>query len=50
MMYGYTPVMKVSIPKVTQIGKSVCNLLMSNPDVCTFTVDEAPVLGQVKFR
>jgi chemotaxis protein CheY-P-specific phosphatase CheC len=50
LMYGYTPVLNVSIPKVTQIGSVVCNQLMTSPNVCTFTVDEAPVLAQIKFR
>jgi chemotaxis protein CheY-P-specific phosphatase CheC len=50
LMYGYTPVLKVSIPRVFRLGGTACNMLMTNPNVCTFTVDGAPMLGQVKLR
>jgi chemotaxis protein CheY-P-specific phosphatase CheC len=50
LMYGYTPVLKLSIPKVTRVGYAVCNLLMTKPDACTFLVEESPLIGQVKLR
>jgi len=50
LMYGYTPVLKLSIPKVTRVGYAICNMLMTKPDACTFLVEESPLIGQVKLR
>lgn len=50
LMYGYTPVLKISLPKVFAIGSAVCNVLRTNPNVCTFMVDDSPLLGQVKVK
>lgn len=50
LMYGYTPVLKLSIPRVTRVGYAVCNLLMTKTDVCTFLVEESPLIGQVKLK
>jgi chemotaxis protein CheY-P-specific phosphatase CheC len=50
LMYGYTPALKVSIPKVFLLGSPACNVLMANPDVCTIMVDDFPLLGLVRVR
>jgi chemotaxis protein CheY-P-specific phosphatase CheC len=50
LMYGYTPVLKISLPKVFTIGSAVCNVLRTNPNVCTFMVEDSPLLGQVKVK
>jgi chemotaxis protein CheY-P-specific phosphatase CheC len=50
LMFGYTPVLKVSIPKVFRLDGAACTMLMSNPNICTFMVDGFPLLGQVKPR
>lgn len=50
LMYGYTPILKISLPKVFSIGSAACNMLRTNPNVCTFTVDKEPVIGQVRIR
>lgn len=50
LMYGYAPVFKIALPKVFTIGSAACNMLRSNPNVCTFMVDEYPMLGQVRVR
>jgi chemotaxis protein CheY-P-specific phosphatase CheC len=50
LMYGYAPVLKISLPKVFTIGSAVCNVLRTNPNVCTFMVEDSPLLGQVKVK
>ncbi|HOS96333.1 MAG TPA: chemotaxis protein CheX [Deltaproteobacteria bacterium] len=50
LMYGYMPVLKISLPKVFTIGSAVCNVLRTNPNVCTFMVEDSPLLGQVKVK
>jgi chemotaxis protein CheY-P-specific phosphatase CheC len=50
LMYGYTPVLKISLPRVFTIGSAVCNVLRTNPNVCTFMVVDSPLLGQVKVK
>lgn len=50
LMYGYAPVMKISLPRVFTIGSAACNMLRTNPNVCTFMVDEAPLIGQIRIR
>ncbi len=50
LMYGYAPVLKISLPRVFSIGAAVCNVLRTNPNVCTFTVEGAPLLGQIRIR
>lgn len=50
LMYGYTPVLKISMPKVFLIGSPACNALLANPNVCTMMVDDFPLLGFVKVR
>lgn len=50
LMYGYTPVLKLSIPKVSWVGYAACNVLMTKPDTCTFLVEESPLIGQIKLR
>jgi chemotaxis protein CheY-P-specific phosphatase CheC len=50
LMYGYSPILKVSTPKVFRIGSPACNMLLTNPNVCTFMVDEYPLLGLVRIK
>jgi chemotaxis protein CheY-P-specific phosphatase CheC len=50
LMYGYTPVLKVSMPKVFILGSPACNVLLATPNVCTIMVDDFPLLGLVRVR
>jgi chemotaxis protein CheY-P-specific phosphatase CheC len=50
LMYGYTPVLKISMPKVFLLGSPACNVLLANPNVCTIMVDDFPLLGLVRVR
>ncbi|HVN70479.1 MAG TPA: chemotaxis protein CheX [Desulfomonilia bacterium] len=50
LMYGYTPILKVSLPKVFRLGSAACNVLLTNPNVCTFMVEDSPLIGQVRVR
>lgn len=50
LMYGYAPILKISLPRVFTIGSAACNVLRNNPNVCTFMVEEAPLIGQVRLR
>lgn len=50
LLYGYAPVLKISLPRVFTIGSSACNMLRTSSGVCTFTVDGEPMMGQVRVR
>lgn len=50
LMYGYTSVFKISIPRVLLIGSAACNMLKTNPDVSTFVVESHPLLATVRIR
>ncbi len=50
LIYGYTPVLKFSMPKVFLLGSPACNALLTNPNVCTIMVDDFPLLGFVRVR
>lgn len=49
-MYGYTPILKISMPKVFLLGSPACNVLLENPNICTIMVDNFPLLGLVRVR
>ncbi len=50
LMYGYTAIVRVSIPKVLRIGSTAFNLMLNSPDVCTFMVEESPILGRINLK
>lgn len=50
LMYGYAPALKIALPRVFTIGSAACNMLRTNPNVCTFMVDEAPLIGHIRLR
>lgn len=50
LMYGYTSVARVSIPKVNRIGSTEYNMMLKNPGVCSFMVEDSPMLGKITVR
>lgn len=50
LMYGYTSIVRVSIPKVLRMGSAAYTLMLNSPDVCTFMVEESPILGRIKLK
>jgi len=50
LMYGYSSIVRVSIPRISRMGSTAYNLMLENPDMCSFIVEGSPMLGKISAR
>lgn len=50
LMFGYTAVFRIFLPRVFSLGSAACNALKNNPNVCAFLVEGQPIMATVRLR
>jgi chemotaxis protein CheY-P-specific phosphatase CheC len=50
LMFGYTPVFRISLPRVLTIGSAACNMLRNNPLVASLVAGTEPLMAIARLK